>query len=157
MNYQVRMILLCLRTVGADGFPSKPKRGVRLQILYCVVILVGMCLAGGIGAGVWKEMRDWRVCTVVAHLRAGLQPHQTSWSFFAVYFFGGARGGVQNILYLPSDDNYTPAEEGFIRVWTYFIILQVIARQRRAGWGTTPPLLPPVPTTMPIAFSHVFR
>ncbi|EDQ92264.1 uncharacterized protein MONBRDRAFT_23245 [Monosiga brevicollis MX1] len=80
-----------LNNTGPRSKRSKLERAMNYQILYCCLILVVMCVAGGIGAGVWKSDRDWK-----------------------------------DILYIPGKDDYAPAEEGFIRIFTYFIILQVM-------------------------------
>eukprot|EP00045_Choanoeca_perplexa_P017396 m.252596 g.252596 ORF g.252596 m.252596 type:complete len:1171 (+) comp17526_c0_seq21:223-3735(+) len=81
-----------LNNTGPRSKRSKLERAMNYQILYCCLILVVMCVGGGVGAAVWKGQRDWR-----------------------------------NLLYIPDNkDNYAPAEEGVIRVFTFFIILQVM-------------------------------
>eukprot|EP00730_Choanoeca_flexa_P018908 TRINITY_DN9220_c0_g1_i1.p1 TRINITY_DN9220_c0_g1~~TRINITY_DN9220_c0_g1_i1.p1 ORF type:complete len:1173 (+),score=384.81 TRINITY_DN9220_c0_g1_i1:188-3706(+) len=81
-----------LNNTGPRSKRSKLEKAMNYQILYCCLILVVMCVGGGVGAAVWKSERDWR-----------------------------------NILYIPDNrDNYPPGEEGVIRVFTFFIILQVM-------------------------------
>eukprot|EP00043_Microstomoeca_roanoka_P010350 m.98307 g.98307 ORF g.98307 m.98307 type:complete len:1161 (+) comp14866_c0_seq1:223-3705(+) len=81
-----------LNNTGPRSKRSKLERAMNYQILYCCIILLILCLLGGLCAGLWMEARDYK-----------------------------------NILYLPWESgDPKPPLEGFLRVWTFFIILQVM-------------------------------
>eukprot|EP01147_Barroeca_monosierra_P007745 gene7745-624_t len=81
-----------LNNTGPRSKRSKLERAMNYQILYCCIILLILCILGGLSAGLWMEARNYRV-----------------------------------VLYLPWQPGHAkPPLEGFTRVWTFFIILQVM-------------------------------
>ncbi|EGD80945.1 ATP10A protein [Salpingoeca rosetta] len=81
-----------LNNTGPRSKRSKLERAMNYQILYCCIILLILCVLGGLCAGLWTQARDYT-----------------------------------NILYLPwQEGDPRPPLEGFTRVWTFFIILQVM-------------------------------
>eukprot|EP00051_Salpingoeca_urceolata_P031810 m.13053 g.13053 ORF g.13053 m.13053 type:complete len:1156 (+) comp4442_c0_seq1:490-3957(+) len=81
-----------LNNTGPRSKRSKLEKLMNTEIIYCCLILLGMCITGAFGTAIWLSRRDYK-----------------------------------DILYIPfASGDPGPALEGFIRFWTFFIVLQVM-------------------------------
>eukprot|EP00049_Salpingoeca_infusionum_P023355 m.11630 g.11630 ORF g.11630 m.11630 type:complete len:1209 (+) comp5754_c0_seq1:260-3886(+) len=82
-----------LNNTGPRSKRSKLERAMNYNILYCCILLLILCICGGLGSGIWTRSRN-----------------------------------TIEVPYLPPPppEGRNPALEGFTRVWTFFIILQVM-------------------------------
>jgi hypothetical protein len=52
-----------LNNSGARSKRSKLERAMNFEILYCWLMLFGLCLVGSVGNGIWTDLLDdYRVC-----------------------------------------------------------------------------------------------
>lgn len=62
MNYQVRSGPSLRSPLFSSFFtPLSPNPLLHPQILYCVLILVVLCVFGGVADGIWTAQRDYKV------------------------------------------------------------------------------------------------
>ncbi|XP_067039741.1 phospholipid-transporting ATPase VD-like [Acropora muricata] len=76
---------------------SKVERDLNADVIACVIILFILCIIGGVGCGFWTSYND----------------------FFNRHFTPGSNSSGKPLV-------RRPLMEGFIRFWTFIIILQVL-------------------------------
>ena len=136
-----------LNNSGPRAKRSKLERDINAEIVSQVIILFVLCFFGAVGeymglcvsSSLCSHLHPYHLLSlsvslsVTVYLLIPLPPSLPPFLTLSLFFFFSLASGIwtgkridRNIIYFPfSRESANPALEGFIRFWTFVIILQV--------------------------------